>query len=92
MSGKTEGKPLLPASTYLIINLFAERYFTMFAPEFIVDDRAHFKCLSPNSNPNIIDILEKNLDRVNWVTLSGNTNAIPLLEKTWIKYVGTCYQ
>ena len=30
---------------------------------------------------NAIPILEKNLDKINWISLSGNPNAIHILEK-----------
>ena len=34
-----------------------------------------------SSNPNAIDLLEKNPDKICWYWLSGNPNAIHLLEK-----------
>ena len=37
--------------------------------------------LSQNSNPNAIDLLEKNPDKIYWDNLSLNPNAIHLLEK-----------
>jgi hypothetical protein len=37
--------------------------------------------LSGNPNPNVIHLLEENLDIINWDILSGNPNAIHLLEE-----------
>jgi len=41
------------------------------------------------SNPNAIDIIEKNLDKINWWWLSENPNAIHILEKNLDKIVWT---
>jgi hypothetical protein len=32
-------------------------------------------------NPNAIDLIEKNIDKINWTRLSYNPNAIHILEK-----------
>ena len=37
--------------------------------------------LDIRKNPNAISLLEKNLDKVDWVRLSANPNAIHILEK-----------
>ena len=52
----------------------------MFKPVFIIDNRINFVCLSRNTNPTAIHLLEQNLDKVGWHLLSRNTNAIHILE------------
>jgi hypothetical protein len=47
--------------------------------EWIPVEKLHWHELS--ENPNVIPILEQNLDKVHWATLSGNPNAISMLEK-----------
>ena len=36
-------------------------------------------------NPNAIPILEKNIDKINWLYLSSNPNAISLIEQNLTK-------
>ena len=43
-----------------------------------------------SSNPNALEYLEKNPDKINWFWLSLNPAAIPLLEKNLDKIQWTC--
>lgn len=44
-------------------------------------DKIDWYCLSLNTNPDAIQLLEKKLDKIDWIWLSENPHAIPLLEK-----------
>jgi hypothetical protein len=44
-------------------------------------NRINWISLSENKNPYAINILEKNIDKIDWWNLSRNKNAICILEK-----------
>ena len=44
-----------------------------------------------SKNPNAIELLKENQNKINWDHLSKNPNAIELLEKIKIKLIGMRY-
>ena len=38
-----------------------------------------------SKNPNAVELLERNIDKINWYNLSDNPNAIHLLERNMDK-------
>jgi hypothetical protein len=44
-----------------------------------------------SKNPNAIELLKKNQDKINWNFLSLNPNAIEILKKNKIKSIGGIY-
>ena len=51
----------------------------MFKPVFIINELVKWRALS--KNPNAIDILEQNMDKIRWAYLSSNPNAIHMIAK-----------
>ena len=56
-----------------------KKRFLMFLEKY--KENLNFEGLSENQNPNVISLLEKNIDKIKWHYLSKNPNAIDLLKK-----------
>ena len=46
-----------------------------------IDEKEILTCWFLSANPNAIQLLEKNPERIDWYVLSSNPNAVHLLEK-----------